>query len=69
MVLNCSVVLQSDQSDDELEHWEVKEIPEAVCDLPAADIPVMEEGRAERLNGYIRNQYCGTAVKVSNLLY
>ena len=61
--------MQSDQSDDELEDWEVEEIPEAVCDLPAVDILVMEEGRAERLNGYIRNQYCRTAIKVSTLLY
>ena len=61
-------------SEDELEDWEIVEQQDAVVDKPPGDILNMNVSKAERLNGFLKNQYCRTVVEVSitsltNLVY
>ena len=61
-------------SEDELEDWEIVEQQDAVVDKPPGDILNMDVSKAERLNGFLKNQYCRTVVEVSialltNLVY
>ena len=52
-------------SEDELEDWEVVEQQDAVVYKPPGDILNMDVSKAERLNGFLKNQYCRTLVEVS----
>ena len=61
-------------SEDELEDWEVVEQQDAVVDKPPGDILNMNVSKVERLNGFLKDQYCRTVVEVSitsltNLVY
>ena len=61
-------------SEDELEDWEIVEQQDAVVDKPPGDILNMDVSKADRLNGFLKNQYCRTVVEVSitsltNLVY
>ena len=61
-------------SEDELEDCEVGEQQDAVVDKPPGVILNMDVSKAERLNGFLKNQYCQTVVEVSitsltNLVY
>ena len=44
-------------SEDELKDWEIVEQQDAVVDKPPGDILNMDVSKAERLNGFLKNQY------------
>ena len=52
-------------SDDELEDWSVVEQDDWTVDKPAAEILTMNAEKADRLNGYMKNQYYRTVVQVN----
>ena len=58
-------------SDDELEDWSVVEQDDWTVDKPAAEILRMNAEKADRLNGYMKNQYCRTVMQINfkNLVF
>ena len=63
--------LQGDMSDDELEDWSVVVQDDWTVAKPAAEILRINAERVDRLNGYMKNQYCRTVVQVNfkNLVF
>ena len=52
-------------SDDELEDWECTDNQHPDFDKSATDVLNLAPDIAERLNGFLKNQYCRSLVQVS----